>query len=138
MRLVTFSIDDLKSKARVLQEILEREHVRNIRDLEKIMDCSFIINRASKEQVTIEKRPSNSGTWAYSVSYNEEGLGIPINIFINPILEYIQVVVKGKFRLRGYSEFATDSRGNIAQAKLITSSVMADVRTELTNLANYK
>ena len=86
------------------------------------------------EAISVELRPSNRGTEAYTVTYAKEGVGIPLEVKLNESLGYTMVIVKGGFILPSYEPFAYDDFGNIAQAKEIRTVNIPQVRAELEEL----
>jgi hypothetical protein len=84
----------------------------------------------------IRIRPSVSGTKALTISYVQQGLGIPLELKLNLALIYSEVILKMQEVLQGYAPFAQDVFGNLAQFKLIPTCEFAPIRQELDALYN--
>ena len=51
------------------------------------------------------------------MSYIKEGLGIPIEIRLNPQLSYSKIFLKVEEEIDGYEPFKKDAFGNVMQEK---------------------
>ena len=125
----------IAERARKLIEALQEARISSLSDLESLIDTEIQINAEENERVEFSLRSSNFNTQAYTVSYIIHGLGIPLEFKINPSLQYSQVIVKCHSLIEGYSPFAQDQQGNIAQNKIIPSNSLYQVKLELTSLA---
>ncbi|MCH8945426.1 MAG: hypothetical protein IIA85_00695 [Nanoarchaeota archaeon] len=125
---------DIKVISAEFLELLDGESVFKNKDLERMI--GKVINGTNpKDKLVFDNRPSNLGTMAYTISYVREGTGIPLEIKMNPSLDYSQVIIKLQESLVGYDSFARDSLGNIAQTKLLNSSDLLLSRNELSSLS---
>jgi len=122
----------LKEIARIFLSVLEQEKINFREDLEERLRTSVILNDSTL--ISIESRPSNNNTFCYTLSYTIEKVGIPIELRINPLLNYTMIILKAQERIDGYEQFALDSHSNIVQSKLIKSSDFSVVRKELENI----
>lgn len=134
----TISLPELNTKAARMRQFLEEQRINEVKDLGRLLKKSFDIDGVTKEKISVEMRPSESGTAAYTIRYTEEKIGMPLEVKINKDLDYSKIIVKGTFRLDGYAAWARDPRGNVAQAKTLDSSTISAVNSELKSLANYK
>lgn len=118
--------------------LLERENLRTTNDLEARLGERFLINEEAQDFVSITLRPSNLSTQAYIISYIRSQSGIPVELKVNPILDYTQVILKAQDSLEGYSQFGFDAFGNIQQNKVLTSSNFSLAREELRELSQIR
>lgn len=89
---------------------------------------------APGEHVEFEKRPSNHGTLAYTVSYVVPGTGIPVEFKINPHMGSAKIILKMESQRPGYKQFMIDPYQNIIQLKELTPATIGIVKQELERL----
>lgn len=128
--------DKFNQIASNLLDFLDKESIKDISDLEELIDKEFQINVETKEFIEIALRPSNLGTLAHTISYIWPGAGIPIEARINLDLDYSQIIVKlDKIELPGYNKCATDPFGNTIHYKIIHQASLDAIKSELQNLS---
>ena len=127
--------EKLKQIARSVLDFLKREDINSIESLEKRLGESFDIKRGD-HIIQIESRPSESGGEAYTIIYIIPAGGIPIEIRLNPNLDYSKIIVKTKSGLNDYKPFASDYFGNIIQDKIIKGCSISGIKKELEELAS--
>jgi hypothetical protein len=120
--------------AKTFLTILDRENILATTDLETRLGSAYETG-TGEDFIEIQKRPSNQGTYAYTLSYTRPNTGIPIEAKLNAQLGYSQIICKLRARLQGYEPFAQDPLGNIVQNKKINSSDIAVFRKELETLS---
>ncbi len=87
--------------------------------------------------VVVKYAPSNGGVNAHKISYVECPYGIPIDVTINTILIYTQVIMKGTFEPpEEYLPFAEDLFGNTIYSKIVRKADIPTVTSLLEELAN--
>lgn len=115
----TIKREDLKRYSLEVLNMLEREKIGSISELEEKMGESF---PTPEGIIQLESRPSESGSIASTISYIIEGKGIPIEIRLNPEHHYSLFIVKAEEELADYNPEFSDPLGNIIQDKRIESS----------------
>ena len=117
--------------ARGILDFLERKKIKYANDLErKVEGVSMIADRPG-HSITLEERPSESGTLAYTISYIIDRKGIPIEARLNAARNYTRIIVKGNFELEGYFHFLKDSYGNLIQDKKLDGCSIQRLKQEL-------
>lgn len=134
------TIPDLRRISKNFLTILDKEKIMSVNDLEAKLGKEFLSDEdgAVQEYVSILNIPSNQDAMAFTVSYVRPGTGIPIELKINPVLDYSQVIIKAKDMIGGYLPFGSDEFDNIYQSKLIRSSDFSLSIKELKKLSEYK
>jgi len=131
-----FPITAIKKTARSFLETLDREKIFATGDLEANLNQIFTSVGDPLDSVILTLRPSNAGTAAYTISYTRSGTAdIPIELKINPSLDYTQVILKAGEIVGSYEPFAIDLYDNIAQARKMESSDLSHAREELKRLS---
>jgi len=131
------SRDHLKKVARGLLYVLDRENIDTLNDLERRMGERFLLHESIQDFVLLTRTSSNHGTFAYTVSYIMPNTGTPLELKINPQLEYSNIFLKTVEEIEGYTPFILDGFGNLIQEKVIRPLDLALVRNEIENLGNY-
>lgn len=122
--------DYLSNVAGELLSFLYKKIINSLTDLDKIMNQQFALY--DNRFIHVEMSPSNSETYARTVSYivNDE-VGIPLEFKINEDLGYSQIIVKGDFVITGYGPFAQDAFLNTIQNKVLESAEFSSIIEEL-------
>ena len=130
---------ELKKIATNLLSIINKEKIDHVDSLEEKLRSSIMINidMGDGEYVSISKRPSNEA-FAYTFSYITPNSGIPMEIRINPTLNYTKVIIKDERLVDGYQKFAIDPFGNKVQYLTIKSSDLPFLKIELERLSAYE
>lgn len=110
------SLDEVRAGATEICLMCGREGISSISDLERYLGKSFTMGQA---RIDVDKRPSQKGTSALTISYIIPGKGIPVELRINSKLRYSLLIVKSQMELRGYNPDFYDPFGNLAQSKNI-------------------
>ncbi|MBM3233621.1 hypothetical protein FJZ19_00835 [Candidatus Pacearchaeota archaeon] len=126
--------------ARTFLQVLDKEKVRDVRDLERLAGQTIPIDGRDFEYFSVSWRPFNLGTRALDASYiiqhkpNEIGGGIPLCLKINCSLGYSQIIVKTLAEIEGYLVFNEDPFGNKVQMMLVESIELQKAREEIERL----
>ena len=130
---------ELRKIATNLLSIIDKEKIDCVDSLEEKLRSPLMINidMGDNEYVSISKRPSNEG-FAYTFSYMTPNSGIPMEIRINPTLNYTKVIIKDEKMVDGYQKFAIDPFGNKVQDITIKSSDLPFLKIELERLSVYE
>ena len=64
------------------------------------------------------------------------GVGIPLEIRINPSLDYTKIILKNKKRIEGYDEFSKDHFGNLIQIRYLDKVDFSLLKSELERLCS--
>ena len=130
------SLSDITTIARAFVATLDDGHIEKIADLEVRMGATYEISHQKKDALMIERRPSNFGTSAYTLSYIRENGGIPLEVRLNQDLSYTQIILKCEEDLAGYAPFAVDPSQNIVQTKKFDRADVGLVKAELKRLSH--
>ena len=128
---------DIKVISAEFLKLMDKESVFANEDLERMVGKE-INGNISGDRLVFDNRPSDLGTMAYTVSYVREGTGIPLELKINPSLDYVRVIVKLQDCIFGYDPFSADIFENIIQAKLLKSNDLSLSREELRYLSEMQ
>ena len=116
--------------------ILWEKGINSHIDLERMLGESFATERGF---IQLEERPSGVGIIptdiAHTMSYIIEGLGIPIEVRMNPISKYSTITVKSIDDIEGYAPLLYDDFGNLIQTSRFDFS-FDEIKKRLENLAN--
>lgn len=115
-------------------EVLNRENILSIFDIEKKLNERFEVQEDSTHFVSIGLIPSNLGTGAYTISYNVTLVGIPVEIKLNQELRYSMIIVKSSEEIYGYSIFAQDPNKNLVQNKVMDTTDLTKIKKELEDI----
>lgn len=117
-----------------LLNVLNKEKVETTADLEKMVGREIVITSVG-DSIEFLKRLSDSETKAYIVSYSKRWYGFPIELKINPTLNYSLVILMAETIIEGYKELSIDAYDNIRQCKKFESSDFRFVKEELEKLS---
>ena len=126
---------DLKCVVEEVIKFLEKH--KAISDLEKMLGRKFSVNRFPEHYIKIHIRPSNAGTVAYKISYYANPGGIPLELVMNPMLGYSQIIVKFQGKISGFDCFYFDRFGNKMQSKCLPKANLELCKKELQDLIAY-
>jgi len=129
--------EDIKVISAEFLKLMDKESIFANEDLERMIGKE-INGNISGDKLIFDNRPSDLGTMAYTVSYIREGAGIPLELKINPSLDYARVIVKSQDCIFGYDLFSVDIFENIIQAKLLKSNDLSLSREELRYLSEMQ
>ena len=133
----TIKKEDIKRFSEGILEIMSDREIDSLENLEN--NFGEYPTRKFGEKVIIETRPSNANTRAHTISYTLEGLGIPIEIRINPELDYSLIILKKSGELvKGYESFDSDYFGNSIQSRRMKPGTIEVILSELRNLSKLK
>lgn len=127
---------ELKTIASKVLEVLDKEDIQKMEDLEKIMGKTFPINET--DSVVGEVRPSNFGTPAFALSYFSQQEGIVLETRLNASSGYTLIILKSETEVEGYESAAIDPLGNTVQSKTISPADVGLLRKELELLKEYQ
>ena len=125
--------ETLAQYAKKFLNVLNAEGIRTEDDVQRAIERSFDV--AQGEQVWIGLRPSEEFTYAYTLSYIVNRVGIPIELKLNRELGYTKAIVKVQAQLSGYKPFLEDGFKNIVQQKILRRANVDKIRNELESLA---
>lgn len=132
---MSISKERFKGIAETFLAILEREGISSLQGLERKLGGDFALGTDCNDHLSLESRPSNQGTVAYTLSYIAPGLGIPIEVRINPALGNSTLIIKAGYVFQTYWVFAEDLNDNLIQYKTIDSIAFPQIVEELTALS---
>ena len=128
--------EEISDVARRLRVFLDRKEIESVKDLEKKMGQAFSVPGGGPgDLITMEIRPSDFGSTAYTISYITPKKGIPIEVSVNPGMNYSRVILKAELRLKDYTTFAYDRFGNHIQDRIIPGCSISGVKKELESLS---
>src|SRR3989338_35917 len=127
--------EDIKIVAKNILDFLEREKIKYYGDLEGKVGDVFFIEKNIGHSITLEEHPSELETLEYSISYIINGKGIPIEARLNNSINYTRLIIKGNFKLGGYSVMIRDTFGNLIQGKIFRGCSVHRLKQELEVLA---
>ncbi len=131
---------ELRKIAANILSLINKDKIDSADYLEEKLRSSPIIDidMAHSEFVSISKRPSEEGTFAYTLSYIIPSSGIPMEIRINPTLNYTRLIIKDQELVDGYQKFAIDFFDNKVQYLTIEGSDLPFLKIELERLGAYE
>ena len=128
--------EEISDVAKRLRIFLDRKKIESVKDLEKKVGESFpVLGSRPGHLITMEIRPSDFGSLAYTISYIIPKKGIPIEVRVNPGMNYSKVILKTESRLNGYDVFARDEFGNVIQIRTFPDCFLSEVKKELESLS---
>lgn len=130
-----FSPADIGRFAHRVQSHLTHSCVRDYRDLGALLGSTETLSNG--DEISIELRPSNHGTQAFTLAYIVPGRGIPLEIRLNPALRYTRLIVKCETPLSGYRPWALNPLSHLVQERSIAGSDLLRLKAELSTLAAY-
>jgi len=108
----------LKTHAKRLLEELREEGISSLETALKADGRKFRMREMLPDSIHIHTAPSNLGTTALKISYEYQDFeGIPIELVLNPELNYRQIIVKCTEPVSGYILFGIDDYNNVQQFK---------------------
>ena len=121
--------------AKEVLKFLERERIKHIDDLERKVGKKSGIRNRRGHLITVEKRPSNKNTSAYTLSYGIHRQEIILEARLNCELGYTNIAIRGAFQLSGYTTLLYDGYGNVAQTKRVEGCSIEELKRNLELLA---
>ena len=121
--------------AGTLISALKEFKVDTAQDITRLMNVKIIISK--REMIIGEERFSNNGTTAQTISYAVDGTGIPLELKINPALNYTKIILKSEEQIPEYSPFMIDRFGNVMQDLKMPDVSMKKTLSELAKIAGY-
>jgi hypothetical protein len=130
--------EQLRIYASSLVVCLNDNHLVNTSDLEGFLGRRLFIPE-KREFVLVHKSPSNSGTWAYKLSYTlTNPQMIPLEVVLNHSMGYGQVFAKCRQHIVGYAPFAWDISGNGVQSRPFNPADLSLAKLALADLSNVE
>ena len=129
------SKEKLKEVVKTTLKVIEP--INSLGDLENLLGEVLTPDPSKKREIIeISEKPSDQGTSVVDISYFFEGReGIPLNIKINPHLDYFKIVVKFNGSLEEYTSIIeNDTYGNRMQEMILPTTDFQEVRRELKKL----
>ena len=117
---MAIDIPYLKTVAINFLEVLEREGIKSVEDVQKNLGKTFEVKKELFDYIEVGVREFRRNLpQSYRISYFIPGRGIAIiEVRVNPTLNYIQIITKAKKIISGYNSFGGDEFGNILQFKI--------------------
>lgn len=129
----------LRTHAERLLEGLKEEGISSLEIALKSDGREFKVREMLPDSIHIHIRPSNAGTTALKISYEcQDFEGIPIELVINPKLNYRQVIVKCNEPVQGYIPFGADGYGNLQQFRKNQGSEWSTAIKNLEEISRLK
>ena len=135
MRKRVNSKKEVRDMAKEVLKFLERERIKHIDDLERKVGKKSGIRNRRGHLITVEKRPSNKNTSAYTLSYGIHRQEIILEARLNCELGYTNIAIRGAFQLSGYTTLLYDGYGNVAQTKRVEGCSIEELKRNLELLA---
>jgi len=114
-------------------QVLDLANVSDLKSLEVLAGTTTPIAGKENEYLTINWKPSTYGTRAIDASYvihHRDGKiegGIPLNLKVNPSAGYSMIILKAVEIIAGYSQFDSDTFGNIIQSQTTRSIDLKEI-----------
>lgn len=123
--------------ARSFLDVLDAWVIEDDSDLERCVGRSFRVSGEDSSRVDLTLNPSGSGTSTHTVSYVTPEELIPLEVKVNKVFGYVNVILKAQevLRERGYTCFAYDTFNNMTQSKVLRGAGFKEARKELEDLA---
>ena len=129
--------EDLRRYSLGVLGLLEREKIDSIEELKKRLGESFEVPEGI---VQLEQAPSGLNpipdSIAYTMSYIIRGKGIPLEVRLNPTVNYSLIIIKSGSTVDGYSQDFRDPLGNTIQSNRFELS-FEGMKDELRRLAGH-
>ncbi len=112
---------DVTRRAGIFLGFLDEMGIESNEDLEARIGQSYLLADEIGGEVMINKnrtKQSIPASLSYCVSYVVKGIGIPIELRINPNLNYSHLILKVQKVFDGYEPFSKDNFDNIVQIKV--------------------
>lgn len=117
-------------------EFMNERKINSIGDLAQYVGQPYHPDPSKKDEfIGVEERPSNHGTTTLSLSYKCQSRLRPLDIRINPQLNYSKIIIAFNRTLAGYTPFVQDTSGNTAQEKKLTTDIK-EIKEQLQQLLN--
>ena len=130
------TIQRFRECAKNLLDFFRENNILKLDDMGKFFGKGKIpVDDKRDDAVEINFRPSEAGTYAYDIAYLTDSNGIPINVKLNPHLNYTKMFIKLCEQVKGYVLFNVDAFGNMMQEKRISSSDFDLARQEIERLS---
>lgn len=131
-----------KDIGKIAQEVLDFFGEHNIVHPSSFSEMLGHEYRHDKGKVIqVELSSSDLQTRAINLSYNIEGHGTPLCIYLNVPLLYYQIILKSVDSIKGFNPFGEkffpenqDPAGNIRQYKRVKSIEISDLKADLERL----
>ena len=126
-------LEEIEKFAQQFLGFLDDHFIYSTSCLVPLLGKKFPVNDES--YFSVELRPSNMGTEAYTLSYIMDRRGIPIEASINRELDYTKFMIKATKEVREYETFGLDdTRENYVMCKELKGYSFEQVRKELRSL----
>jgi hypothetical protein len=126
---------ELKIIAGNFSDFLRKQRINCTSELEDRMGTSLQIQGKVNDRIMFNTRPSKLGSFAYTISYIRKDEGIPMELKLNPNLNYTYVLIKCNTAIPNYNIFATDKFQNLIQNKVLIPCNYFNAKEEIINLA---
>jgi len=126
-------ISDIARRLRIFLDMKKIESAKDLKD--RVGPSSAVRGGGPGDIITMESRPSDFWSLAYIISYITPKKGVPIEVSVNPSMNYSRVILKTESRLNGYDIFTRDRFGNHIQTRTIPDCSISEVKKELESLS---
>lgn len=127
--------EDIRRYSGEILRIMDEKTINSLRDLRNNVG-EYSLKKFGR-RIVIEPRPSKLDTWAHTISYVINGVGIPIEIRVNLELDYSLITLKTLEVLERYTSFNfVDRFSNVIQSKKIMPGTIEGIRLELKTLSD--
>lgn len=127
-------LPDLKIISGRLLKLLNNLPINNTSDIRRFVRKSFAPELVSEDFIQFDERPSDYGTFGYTISYIRPKTGIPLELKFNPSLNRNIIILKAQDFVPEYIPFEQDTFRNIMQSRTINPCSVPLVKEELRRL----
>ena len=133
-----FSLEEIGIIAEKFLGCLEIECISSENDIKNRV--GKIIRLENNDYIIFDKKEHfYPHSTSYIIDYSREGFGIPIEIRVNKIANYTNVIIKAQEIIDGYSQFfSPDVFGNLPQTKILKPAGIEIAKQELKKLSYLK
>ena len=126
------SLENTRQFAKDFLAILERDGISNVKDLQEKVGYTLPFDNDAFVVVTC--RPSTFKTLDYVLSFVVPQINVPVEVRINPKMDYSKVLLTSGEEIPGYFIFSRDAVNNLRLMKTLEKADMDVVRKELESL----
>lgn len=129
----------LKTNAERLLETLQEDGISSLELAFGAVGRQIKFREALPDHTHIFTSHSNAGTTALKISYIcPDFEGVPLELVVNPTLNYRQVILKCIEPVSGYSTFGLDRYKNLQQYKKVMGSDWQEMINDVGELTRIK
>lgn len=136
-----FSLEEISIIAEKILNFLEKESINSETNIKARVGKT--IRLENNDCIIFDKKehfpPKHLLSTSYIIDYLRKGSGIPIEIRVNNIMDYTNIIIKANELISGYSQFfSVDVFGNMPQTKTLKPARLEIAKQELKELSYLK